>query len=104
MMATVQSRWWGVIVTLNREEGCFAATGSAAGEALLNTIPVWGPLIWAAIKLHKLWIASNTGTDGVDLHFNWLGFLQYVGRRGAFEPCAEIPMPVSVLQSREQEY
>jgi hypothetical protein len=102
-MATVQPRWWGVIVTLNREEACFAATGSPAGEALLNTIPIWGPIIWAAVKLHKLWIASNTGTDGVDLHFSWLGFLQYVGRRGHFEPCAGAQMPVRVMQSSLQE-
>jgi hypothetical protein len=86
-MATVQPRWWGVVVSLDREEGCFAATGSPAGEALLNAIPVWGPLVWGIVKLHKQWIAANTGTEGVDLHFNWGGFLHYVGRRGDYEPC-----------------
>jgi len=99
-MATVQPRWWGVVVSLNREEGCFAATGSPAGEALLNAIPVWGSIIWGAVKLHKQWIGANTGTDGVDLHFNWAGFLHYVARRGDYEACALEAPPVRVSLSK----
>jgi hypothetical protein len=87
MMAQVQTRWWGVIVSLNREEACFAATGSPVGEALLNSIPVWGQLIWLAVKVHKTWIAANTGTDGIDLHFSWAFVLHYVGRRGDYQSC-----------------
>ena len=87
-MARVRTNWWGLIVELNREEGCFVATGSPAGEALLNAIPPpWGQLVLLAVKVHKAWIAANTGTDGVDLHFNWGGFLHYVGRRGDAQPC-----------------
>jgi hypothetical protein len=86
-MAQVQTRWWGVIVSLNREEACFAATGIPAGEVLLNAIPIWGPVIVIAVKFHKAWIGANTGTEGVDLHFNWAGFLHYVGRIGDYQPC-----------------
>ena len=88
-MATVSTRWWGIIVSLNHEEGCFAATGSPAGEALLNAIPPpWGQIVLIAVKIHKAWIGANIGSDGVDLHFNWGGFLHYVGRRGDPQPCA----------------
>jgi hypothetical protein len=87
-MATLSTRWWGIIVSLNHEEGCFAATGSPAGEALLNAIPPpWGQIVLIVIKIHKAWIGANIGGDGVDLHFNWGGFLHYVGRRGDPEPC-----------------
>jgi hypothetical protein len=88
-MAQIRTNWWGLIVELNREEGCFVATGSPAGEALLNAIPPpWGQLVLLAVKVHKAWIGANTGTEGVDLHFNWAGFLHYVGRRGDAQPCA----------------
>lgn len=87
-MASGELRWWGAIVHLDREEGCFAVTGSPAGEALLNAIPQpWGALVSLAVKMHKAWIGSNAGTEGVDLHFNWGGFLHYVGRRGDPQPC-----------------
>ena len=88
-MAEIATRWWGIIVSLNREEGCLAATGSREGEALLNAIPPpWGQLVLLAVKIHKFWIGSNAGTDGIDLHFNWAGFLHYVGRRGDPAPCS----------------
>jgi hypothetical protein len=89
-MASVSTRWWGVIVSLNREEGCFAATGSPAGEALLNAIPPpWGQIVLLAVKVHKFWIGANMGTEGIDLHFNWGGFLHYVGRRGDPQACTD---------------
>lgn len=87
-MASGEFRWWGVIVSLNREEACLVATGSPAGEAMLNAIPApWGQLVLLAVKVHKAWINANTGTDGTDLHFNWGGFLHYVGARGDPQPC-----------------
>ncbi|MDL5159891.1 hypothetical protein [Actinomycetospora termitidis] len=81
-MAEVEPRFWGLIVHLDQGEGCFAAQGVPAGELALGAIPVWGPLILAAVKIHKAWIGANTGDQGVDLHFNWGGFLHFVGRRG----------------------
>lgn len=87
-MAEVSPRWWGIIVSLNHEEGCFAATGVPGAEALFNAIPPpWGQIVLIAVRIHKAWIGANIGTDGVDLHFNWGGFLHYVGRRGEPQPC-----------------
>jgi|tagenome__1003787_1003787.scaffolds.fasta_scaffold18072195_1 hypothetical protein len=87
-MARCELRWWGAIVQLNHEEACFASTGSSTGEALLNAIPPpWGELVKLAVRLNKNWIRANVGTDGVDLHFNWAGFLHWVGRVGDAQPC-----------------
>jgi hypothetical protein len=88
-MASVEARWWGIIVSLNRGEGCFAATGIPAAEVLLNAIPPpFGQIVLVAIKIHKAWIGANVGAEGVDLHFNWGGFLHWVGSRGALQPCS----------------
>ncbi|MFE5817960.1 hypothetical protein [Streptomyces sp. NPDC056479] len=82
-MAEVQTRWWGLVVSLDRSEGDFAATGiPVAGELLVLTVPLYGPLILAAIEAHKQWIGSRLGTEGVDLHLNWAGFLHWVETRG----------------------
>jgi hypothetical protein len=89
IMAAVETRWWGVIVSLDRPGGCFAATGvPEAGDLLLLTIPApWGQIVLLAVKLHKAWIGANMGTDGVDLHFNWGGFLHFVAGRGEPQSC-----------------
>lgn len=87
-MATVKTRWWGIIVELNRDEACFAATGIDGYDYLLLAIPPpWGEIVVVAVVAHKVWIGSNTGVDGADLHFNWAGFLHHVGRRGSFQKC-----------------
>jgi hypothetical protein len=87
-MAEVSGRWWGIIASLNHEEVCGIATGSSADEVLLNAIPPpWGQIVLLSVKIHKAWIGANIGHDGVDLHFNWGGFLHYVGRRGDPQPC-----------------
>jgi len=87
-MASVKTRWWGVIVELNRDEACFAATGIDGYEYLMAAIPPpWNVIVVAAVKLHKIWIGRNVGTNGADMHFNWAGFLHNVKRRGPFQSC-----------------
>jgi hypothetical protein len=88
-MPSVQFEWWGVRFLLDRSEGCFAATGvPELGDLLLLTIPPpYGPLALAAVKLHKKWIADNVGSEGVELHLNWAGFMHWVEPRGVREPC-----------------
>ena len=85
----LQFRWWGAIVSLNRDEGCFAASGLPEfGNFILLAIPPpWGEIVLAAVILHKSWIGGNMGTDGVDLHFNWGGTLHWVARRGNPQGC-----------------
>jgi hypothetical protein len=87
----LEARLWGAILHLDRSEGCFAATGvPAAGDLLLLTIPwPYGPAALAAVKLHKAWIGSRLGSEGVDLHFNWGGFMHWVETRGFVQPCDE---------------
>jgi len=85
----VEVRWWGVIVSLDREWGCFAATGIPALEELIKSVvpSPFGDAVVAAIRWHKGWIGRNVGTDGLDLHFNWAGFLHWVEPRGPREGC-----------------
>jgi hypothetical protein len=87
-MAEVSAKWWGIIVSLNHEEGCGIATGSSADEALLNALPSpWGPFVFSVVKTQRDWIGRTMGSDGVDLHINVMGFLQFVGSRGDPRPC-----------------
>lgn len=87
-MAKVKTRWWGVIVELDRDEACFAATGIDGYDYITGAIaPPWGALVVAAILVHKAWIGGNTGANGVDLHFNWAGFLHHVAQRGPYQRC-----------------
>jgi hypothetical protein len=84
----IQFWWWGANISLDRTTACFAAKGiPQAGDLLLLTIPPpWGPLALVAVKAHKAWIHAQMGTAGVDLHFNWAGFLHWVGPRGHSAP------------------
>jgi hypothetical protein len=89
-MAEIQPQIWGAIVSLNREEACFASRGLPEGEGLIMAaVPQpWGTLVVALVKLHKFLIGANVGTNGVDLHINWGGFLHHVARRGDLQACS----------------
>jgi hypothetical protein len=88
-MASVRPMLWGAIVSLTREEACFAAGGIPVAEALvMSSVPQpWGTIAVGVIRLHKMVIGRNTGSDGADLHINWGGFLHYVARRGDYVAC-----------------
>lgn len=90
-MASVRIEWFGGVVSLDRSEACFAAHGiPAAGELITATVALpWSALIVAAIALHKEWIASQMGRDGVDLSMNWAGFVHWVAPRGELQACEE---------------
>jgi hypothetical protein len=84
LMPSVSVQWWGAVIGLDRSEGCFAATGvPEAGALILATVPQpYGAAVAAAVVIHKAWIGSQMGTEGVDLHLNWAGFVHWVQRRG----------------------
>lgn len=85
----VEPRLWGVIVHLDREVGCWAATGLPQLElAIMAAVPSpFNVLVVAAIKLHKAWIGSRMGSNGVDLHISWAGFIHWVEPRGDLQAC-----------------
>ena len=81
-------RIWGVIVHLNREAACWAAKSHPEFERLLEAIPEpWRTIVRGVIFVHKWIMGQVTGTDGLDLHFNWFGFLHWMGPRGTVQPC-----------------
>jgi hypothetical protein len=89
-MPGIEMRWWGAVVHLDRYEGCLAATGvPAARDLLLQAIPPpYGPIVLAAVQQQKQLIGSRMGTEGVDLHFNWIGgFIHLVETKGQTQPC-----------------
>lgn len=87
-MASVEPRYWGLILHLNRDEGCAVARGSKEAETLLLAIPEpFGSLVRSGIALHKAVIGMNTGTEGIDIHFNWAGFAHWFGRIGSPQTC-----------------
>jgi len=85
----VRFQWWDVIVSLDRTVGCFAASGRPEGEALIAAFvpPPWSAFAIAAIRAHKTWIGSRMGSEGVDLYFNWAGFIHRVEPRGHLQSC-----------------
>ena len=98
-MISVSVRWFGGVVSLDRPEACFAAHGiPAAGELIGATVALpWSAFIVAAIALHKEWIASQMGQDGVDLHMNWAGFVHWVAPRGDLRACEESTQRAMVM-------
>lgn len=81
---SLEFRWWGIIVHLNRTAACWAAQSHPQFEQLLNSIPEpWQTFVRAAIAAYK-WVM---GTDGLDMHFNWFGFVHWLGPNGASQPC-----------------
>lgn len=84
----LEFRPWGVIVHLNREAGCWAAQSRPELEQLLNAIPEpYGTFVRGAIAVHKWAFARSMGEGGLDLHFNWFGFLHWFGPNGTPQPC-----------------
>jgi hypothetical protein len=57
--------------------------GAAAG---VNPEP-WRTIVRGAIAAYKWAFGNSTGTDGLDLHFNWFGFIHWWGPTGASQPC-----------------
>jgi hypothetical protein len=84
----LEFRWWGVIVHLNREAACWIAQSHPERERLLESIPEpWRTIVRGAIAAYKWAFGNSTGTDGLDLHFNWFGFIHWWGPTGASQPC-----------------
>jgi hypothetical protein len=84
----LEFRWWGVILHLNRDAACWAAANHPEMENLLNSIPEpWRTIVRGAIAVYKWLIGSLAGTEGVDIHFNWFGFVHWIGGRGEPQPC-----------------
>jgi len=89
-MPEAEFKWWGLIVHLDRQEGCFAANGVPEAAALFALIPQpYGVAAAATVQLNKAWIGSRVGTEGVDLHFNWAGFMHWVEPRGEPQECQQ---------------
>src|SRR2546429_1730505 len=89
-MPEFEFRWWGGIVHLDRQEGCFAATGVPEASLLFAAIPQpYGLAAAATVQLNKAWIGSRAGTEGVDLHFNWAGFMHWVETRCKPQACEQ---------------
>jgi hypothetical protein len=86
---SIRFNWWGAVVSLEREAACFAATGyPALGNLIMSFIPPpWNFVTMAAVNLHKYWIGAQMGSQGVDLHFNWGGFIHWVEPRGPRQAC-----------------
>jgi hypothetical protein len=81
--------WWGFILHLNHDAACWAAGSHPEFEQYLNRLSEpWRTIVVAAIAAYKWAIGANTGTDGVDIHFNWFGFPHWIGARGGLQPCS----------------
>ena len=93
-MAKVKTKWWGLVVNLNKRETCAVTTSTGGAAAIAAGIGVSlnpiGWLICAGIFAHKIWIHAMVGTKGVKLHFTWAGVLKNVKRRGSISSCPPI--------------
>ena len=88
-MASVSMRWWGGIVALDRNETCSLIWGGLPAAGATAALP--GPfnvIVPSVIIAHSVWINSQAGTEGADLHISWAGVLHWVVSRGDKQMCA----------------
>ena len=93
-MATYNTKWWGLVVKLNKDETCYVTTGALGATAISAAIGgFWGWFIAGVIFLHKMWIHGRVGVNGVGLHIAWSGHLIKVNRRGDASSCPPVTPP-----------
>jgi len=93
-MASIRKKWWGIIVSLNKDETCYVTSSALGASGIAAAIGgPWGWFVAAVIFVHKIWIHAQVGTSGVKLHITWAGILIKVKRRGDASSCDPITPP-----------
>jgi len=84
----IEFRWWGFILHLDRKTACWAASSHPEYERYLDNIPQpWQTFVRGGIAAYKWLMAVVMGSEGIDIHFNWFGFVHWIGTRGVLQPC-----------------
>jgi hypothetical protein len=83
--------WGGAVLSVDRDLACSSVYGYQDLATLLVVsvfIPVpWNFVAMNAVSAYKGWMASQMGSQGVDISFNWWGSVTRIDPRGPHQPC-----------------